>query len=333
MTNKNNEICDPPPAKRARGDANTNSFKGTIQLTINNITDFIANRQEIESEKIEVQGIKWWLYVTANEKDGYLSAFVFGQHDASFWKCKPKLCITMLRLNGTTSEPYDGKCSEVIGSSPRTNNWGYTRCVELLKVLDESEGFVKDDTVKIKAEIEIPPESIRGIACDIFDEGVLDCADVAFDVEGRQVYVNKGYLSTLSAVFDKMFNGQFVENNKDVVPLDDLGADEFIEFLLAIYPTEKPVTAENVLTLVKLADRFDVPALTDKCESFLFGDTNVDLLEKLLTLDSIDSSTNLKYTIIDNASAEHIKNVIKSGKITTLDTLEALAKKYVALRP
>uniref|UniRef100_A0A1I7ZZH9 BTB domain-containing protein n=1 Tax=Steinernema glaseri TaxID=37863 RepID=A0A1I7ZZH9_9BILA len=68
----------------------------------------------------------------------------------------------------------------------------------------------------------------------------------------------------------------------DSVEIPDVSHDEFVDFLRVIYPSHKEVTEDNVESLLRLADRFDVPFVTERCEDFLLTTDHFSLAEKLL---------------------------------------------------
>lgn len=105
------------------------------------------------------------------------------------------------------------------------------------------------------------------ITTSVFDKP-SSTSDMTLAVEGRQLHVNRGVLAAASVVFEKMFEGEFKEQNE--IPLPDKSYADVVDMLLRIYPSElKSITRSKVDKLLRLADEYKMTALTQKCERFL----------------------------------------------------------------
>jgi hypothetical protein len=169
----------------------------------------------------------------------------------------------------------------------------------------------------------ITPGLSLGISSNEFISGLGYATDVTFEIGGRQVFANKGYLSVVSAMFAAMFAGEFAEKEKDVVPLDSVDADQFVEFLSAIYPTQTPVTARNVLFLYTLADEYIVPSLFEKCERFLIADKEISAMDKIALAVQL-SKPFLKKKIIDSLTSKDIEGIATTYEEKQLDVKTAM---------
>ncbi|KAH7691298.1 BTB/POZ domain containing protein, partial [Aphelenchoides avenae] len=49
------------------------------------------------------------------------------------------------------------------------------------------------------------------------------------------------YLSVISPVFERMFAADFMEKNSEEISVADVIAEEFLEFIAVLYPTECPI--------------------------------------------------------------------------------------------
>ncbi|XP_055306655.1 BTB/POZ domain-containing protein 6-B-like [Sitodiplosis mosellana] len=131
-------------------------------------------------------------------------------------------------------------------------------------------------------------------------------ADVrfVFNVDDKSVKVpaNKVILSVLSPVFKAMFFGSLKEGNE--VPIEDADPDAFEEFLQLFYLGEVTLTMENIETVVRLADKYDVLEHVNACAV---------LLKSQLTLDNMCFGYQLALTL---KNEELIK--FCEGKITNL---------------
>ncbi|PIO60066.1 BTB/POZ domain protein, partial [Teladorsagia circumcincta] len=73
--------------------------------------------------------------------------------------------------------------------------------------------------------------------------------------------------ANVKLVIRKKDGERFVERNTETIP--DVSAEDFLELLNVVYPSQKPVTVENVETLLKLGDRYAFECVLVKCENFL----------------------------------------------------------------
>ncbi|XP_031636068.1 BTB/POZ domain-containing protein 6-B-like [Contarinia nasturtii] len=98
-----------------------------------------------------------------------------------------------------------------------------------------------------------------------------ELADVrfAFSVNGvdQKVPANKANLAALSPVFFSMFYGTLKEGNE--VKIVDASAEGFKDFLQFFYLSEVTLKMENIETVVRLADKYDVLGYVDACAMFL----------------------------------------------------------------
>lgn len=88
----------------------------------------------------------------------------------------------------------------------------------------------------------------------------------AFSVDREivaKVPANKAILAVLSPVFKAMFFGELRE--KGDVPIVDADADGFKEFLQFFYLDEVTLTMENIETVVRLADKYDISNIVNDC--------------------------------------------------------------------
>lgn len=91
--------------------------------------------------------------------------------------------------------------------------------------------------------------------------------------ETEEVPANKANLAILSPVFKAMFYGSLPEDRK--VPIVDADAVAFKEFLQFFYLNKVKLTMENMETIVRLADKYDVLEMVNACaESFKIQSAN-----------------------------------------------------------
>ncbi|KAH7713532.1 Protein BATH-38 [Aphelenchoides avenae] len=96
-------------------------------------------------------------------------------------------------------------------------------------------------------------------------------------------------MPVVSSVFRDMFaltEAAACEKEIEELELKDLDANEFKEFLGIVYPIRYPVTDANVLSVLRIADRFDVQHVVADCETHLLCVNRVPWFDKLkLTVD------------------------------------------------
>ncbi|KAI1730087.1 BTB/POZ domain-containing protein [Ditylenchus destructor] len=107
--------------------------------------------------------------------------------------------------------------------------------------------------------------------------------DVVFVVNGNRYPGDRGLLANVSPVFNRMFNGQFAEAYKDEINIGGVElADHFQDFLLYIYSEGicKP-NPSNVMSLLELADRFDIRELVADCEKHMSSCCEIPPIDRL----------------------------------------------------
>ncbi|GMR54756.1 hypothetical protein PMAYCL1PPCAC_24951, partial [Pristionchus mayeri] len=80
--------------------------------------------------------------------------------------------------------------------------------------------------------------------------------DVAVVINGEKIYVDRGILATHSPVFNEIFFGEFVDQNKKEFEVNDVDREKFIDVLHMIYPSDKKISDDSAEQVLHLADRF-----------------------------------------------------------------------------
>ncbi|XP_041368544.1 ARMADILLO BTB ARABIDOPSIS PROTEIN 1-like [Gigantopelta aegis] len=95
-------------------------------------------------------------------------------------------------------------------------------------------------------------------------------SDVILLVEDKPIHVNKAILSLASPVFAAMFELNFKEKHAEKIPLPGKKYEDFIEFLLCLYPnTVKDVDRENIDIVLPLADEYQVENIKRRSEAMI----------------------------------------------------------------
>ena len=117
-----------------------------------------------------------------------------------------------------------------------------------------------------------------------------DMSDISFTCEGsdKTFYAHKYVLSTSSAVFNAMFYGGLAVKDS-IVHLSDTNEESLEQFLRFLYTEECTLTADNVVAIMYLAQKYIIPSLNEKCVNFLLENLNpenvLDVLEQATRFD------------------------------------------------
>jgi len=74
----------------------------------------------------------------------------------------------------------------------------------------------------------------------------------------------------------KMFTGEFKESSALSGIIKDVSKEAFQKFLCFIYSGNVELTADDVVEILDLSNKYEVEDLKGECESYLMGDLNVD---------------------------------------------------------
>jgi hypothetical protein len=132
-----------------------------------------------------------------------------------------------------------------------------------------------------------------------------------------------------------MFYSNFVEKDRKEIPIEDVMLDEFLELLNLVYPSHKPVTAENVEYLLELGDKFQIQFVMDQCEKFLQTSTEITTIQKLVWADTYAFS-GLHHACIQSLDTPgHFKRLRTQDEYRKLSdtTKAALFEKLIKLLP
>ncbi|KAH7680274.1 BTB/POZ domain-containing protein, partial [Aphelenchoides avenae] len=139
-------------------------------------------------------------------------------------------------------------------------------------------------------------------------------------------------MSSISPVFERLFQTPCIEKGKRHIVLEKVDPRDFHEFLLAIHPTERSVKTNNVLALSLLSDRFEVLTLRNKCELFLAEDKELPLFNKLCIASAL-TTTSLRNLLISRMSAPELAQVQCNPRLSALgaECLAALLRKLQSM--
>lgn len=217
-----------------------------------------------------------------------------------------------------------------------SNNWGFPSFMEWSEVINENKGYIRSDRVIVEAIISV--QKTRGVRLSPsfdFYKPHPHCSDGVLVIDGVRLNVSKAYLSLYSPVFAALFFGEFRERSLSFVPIEDVILDEFVEMLGVIYPSHKPVTADNVEYLLELGDKFEVQYVMEECERYLRSAEDLPLITKLVWADQYNLSRLQDVCIRALKSATEIKALRNTEEFKSLSdtTRAALLEKIFKLIP
>uniref|UniRef100_A0A8R1DQU6 BTB domain-containing protein n=1 Tax=Caenorhabditis japonica TaxID=281687 RepID=A0A8R1DQU6_CAEJA len=229
----------------------------------------VPNRNSV-SRKGSIQGLEW-IWTVTREHEDYVSMF---------WNFQ----WPTLRASGVTG--FEGTVS--------------TR--EYIERKFESSIVMKEILLKKNdgCSFDLILRPILNVLDDARIESIFSSSkftDVVLLVQGKKMNVNKGFLSFHSPFFHALFSSNFKENSMNEIPIVDVGYKEFAELLSSIYPNAIPPTSENVVNLMKLADRFQMEAVTNICESIVLHHPRINFVKKLAIADKYNLESLMEFCI------------------------------------
>lgn len=155
----------------------------------------------------------------------------------------------------------------------------------------------------IKCDKKIPLDTVTKLYLD------SETADVHFvfgsnDDPPRRVPAYKNLLAGASDVFKAMFHGQL--KGMGDIPVNDVSAAAFEEFLQCFYIAETTMSIENIADVMCLADRYIVQKCLDIC---------VKILKTSLTVDDMCFGLGLAILYSQKESKQHCDRLLYTRKL------------------
>ncbi|KAH7713538.1 Protein BATH-38 [Aphelenchoides avenae] len=259
-----------------RGDP---TLKETLTLKISNISTYSRKiGQRTESPRRQVAGIEWHIlaYPTVVDNVTYLGCYLAGTN-AFKWSASVDANFAIVTKNRRGTGNSFRK--RLMGKEPLADTLGWSNFVTSEGLLSATSGFVVNDAVEIRVDFGIT--DVCGTSFNVFETAGALGADIKLKVGDSIFHANKGYLSVVSSVFRDMFPLTEANKESEELELKDLVASDFKEFLGVIYPTSYPITDANVISVFRMADRYDVQRVIADCERHLLGANSVPWFDKL----------------------------------------------------
>ncbi|CAO4367278.1 unnamed protein product [Caenorhabditis nigoni] len=159
-----------------------------------------------------------------------------------------------------------------------------------------------------------PPEKI------CFDEifAASDKTDVVLVVEGKNLNVNKAFLTFHSDYFSTLFSSNFKEGQMNEIELKEVSYKDFALFLSIFSPNPQFPNDDTVEKLLELARQFQVPAVIRIVEHHLLTISKIEHGIMLWLADEYGMPQLLKKCISQITSAEMAKQLKMSPEFKEL---------------
>jgi len=243
----------------------------------------------VSSESFKVGPLNWKVELTVyrdshTRNDGKTSYWYnYSVHiscllpdDTQFYNCHANIrhgWSTDCRIGGVTPRvlPREPRFHETLKyhftKEKPTYRFGFT--------FDRGFGYHDTDSklvtfLQIILEHDTPP--VRSLALDLSSNDTPWCNDLTIicGPEEKQLFTMKSILALISPVFRTLLYGDFCEHGADTIVLPETSYNELSELLLHIYPNvRKPISDTNVITLLRMADRYLIDSVTSECEKYL----------------------------------------------------------------
>ncbi|KAH7703103.1 BTB/POZ domain-containing protein [Aphelenchoides avenae] len=298
--------------------------RGQLTLTIDNARNYFksdpgrGNRRT--SQPLMLCGLRWHLEAYRRTVNGvpHIGAYVYCSRDGgqSWRKCKAT-CV--FRVVNTLVDDVVRRLSEEFVNAD--DNWGFDGLLRVEDMLKTANGYIKNNRVTVECSVTAFMSSVSAVA-----EGASGtkrrCTDVKLVVEGRELYANKGVLAASCDYFEALFYVEFDDRRKDEIALDDVKHEDLVAFMKVINPPCSPIDANNLVAVLRLADRFDAKLYLEKCEQFLVE--KIRLKDAIVALDSCNLLSDLKAQFLDKIGKEDLKALCEDETYEQLSPETAL---------
>ncbi|KAI1706323.1 BTB/POZ domain-containing protein [Ditylenchus destructor] len=145
-------------------------------------------------------------------------------------------------------------------------------------------------------------------------------SDIVLVVGNAQIPAHKQFLSYFSEFFDKMFKSEFKESRENEITLEEVRYEEMVELLSVTYPANYAINETNIATIVKLADRFVMPIILDRCKQELKSSNKIKGALKLWLAQQYNSISDLQIEFLLKCnSIQEVKSLKDEPEFELLD--------------
>ncbi|KAI1703557.1 BTB/POZ domain-containing protein [Ditylenchus destructor] len=306
-------------------EANKESTKPTTSLEfhIDRFQEFTEGTIESQARKSEpkyIHGLPWKIYAIPIRKSNLNSLGFFLEcnvtDDDPTWRCKAAATLRIVsQKDGVDHKErkYDHEFNSV------ENDWGWKQfekdepknLTELGKCYNHIIREMKNCKEHHVVTYEETFDSVD--KTEFFSSHPVPYPwDFVFEVENKEVHVEKRILSMHSDYFKDQFREHFKVNCRNRASLKNIEYAEFIDLLCVIYPTIHSITVDNVESISKLANTFKMAEVLKHCEVFLMAHSSKFQKGRLLLIAQRYSMTYLQEQCIQECDINDIKQLKKA---------------------
>uniref|UniRef100_A0A915DJY3 BTB domain-containing protein n=1 Tax=Ditylenchus dipsaci TaxID=166011 RepID=A0A915DJY3_9BILA len=157
-------------------------------------------------------------------------------------------------------------------------------------------------------------------------ESVLEIRTLLAEKKERPTINWKIYpsIELLLLYFKTLFFGEFRERDQDEIELKEVCAEEFLHLLKVLYPpfNDDDIDSKNVEGLLRLADRYQVKAVSHRCSQYLkkCALSEVSLGEKMLHAQNYHLSELVEHCIKEECkTVDDVKKLRATSHYSLLD--------------
>ncbi|GMS97862.1 hypothetical protein PENTCL1PPCAC_20037, partial [Pristionchus entomophagus] len=244
----------------------------TITMPINKL----QNGQTRSTTK-RAGGLIWRMHVKRThmfDEDYTLTATIDcdGQDSTKMWRTEAKMQLSFKLAKGSARSilqvshsfaSYKGDRNKFdLTSGKYTHYDSYCCPIEaILSIELESESFDRLPLLNAKSSIH----------------------DAIIMLDGNKISVHKKELSAQSIYFNRLFNGDLKKSKLDVFEIKDTNSEDFDESLKMMFGiSSAPITEDNVIRYLTMADKFDLQIAKEQVENSLLSTDIISIHRKLL---------------------------------------------------
>ncbi|CAI2352650.1 unnamed protein product [Caenorhabditis sp. 36 PRJEB53466] len=128
-------------------------------------------------------------------------------------------------------------------------------------------------------------------------------------VGGREMHVNKMFISLHSDFFFNLFSSDVQDCSLDEILIDGVNPDDFARLLSAVYPNPVLPTAETAPTLLKLAHQFKMRGVIKMLRPLMICNKTLEIGEKIALAERYELEELLEHCIGSLKTANDVKKL------------------------
>ncbi|KAI1702024.1 BTB/POZ domain-containing protein [Ditylenchus destructor] len=276
------------------------------------------------SAPVYIRGLPWKIMAFPETIDGKGQTLNFlihceGDSMDPTWQCLANVSFYILSQKENDFKPFTNGSNLNERFYCDQKQFGLTEASDIL--LNPVNGYIKDDTIILRVKVmaaffvrDRPQQILRELS--LSTSYLPDCVLI---VENLRIPIHKTYLSFYSECFKTMFEGKFIETSEKEIVLEEVAYEEMLELLLVIYPSAAQITEFNVKAVLKLADRFIMPTVLERCKNMLKKSDGFNKAQKLLLAQRYNFRDLQKEFAQAFRTVEDVRNVKEKPEFKLLD--------------